>query len=89
MAIFMAIKLKPSHILLFNGFFVVLGNVVIFICAHKSLLWLQIGYAIFGFGMGSTFANTWLWLEEYFKVKCTFTIFWLLVYSIYVNYIYW
>ena len=53
-----------------NGAFAATGISVILACVHGNSNWVaaQVGYGLFGLGSGSTYANTWLFLEEYFKV---------------------
>ena len=46
LAVFMAMKLKPGHIMMFNGFFISVGCIIFMITADTSHLYLQVSLDI-------------------------------------------
>ncbi len=64
-----ATRAGPDAIVALNGLLIVAGNCVLLLFAEDSALLLRIGYVLLGLGCGTAFSNTWLWMDQYFKVE--------------------
>jgi hypothetical protein len=67
--IFLAMKIRPIHILAMNLVFCLTGALVNVIVLDSSVLATKIAFGLVGFGTSSMFGNSMIWIEEYVKVR--------------------
>ncbi len=66
--IFVAMKLRPIHILGLNLVFCTAGAVTNVVMRDTSLLATKIAFGLFGTGTSSMFGNSMMWVEQYITV---------------------
>lgn len=67
-SIFMAMRLSTKQMLTINLIVITIGNVIVTVCANSSETGLWIGFAVLGFGFGSTWPAVFAFVEERIRV---------------------